>query len=191
MMRVCLVRHGQTDWNVEGRYQGQSDVPLNAIGRLQAQALAEKLASEPGSRPFEALYASDLLRARQTAAALGEALDLPVRLDSRLREIAQGAWEGQLIQQIQQRGDWQQQRAGPAEFRPPGGETLVEVAARMKAALDEMAARHPGQCVLVVTHGLALATALCRAQGLPLAQAFRLIPDNAVQSWLDWPPAAD
>ena len=86
----CLVRHGQTDWNVIGRYQGQSNVPLNQIGLQQAAETAENLAVDS----FTALYSSDLLRTVQTAKAISVKLNLPIHLDTRLREINQGDWEG-------------------------------------------------------------------------------------------------
>lgn len=186
MTQFCLIRHGQTDWNLAGRYQGQSDVALNATGRAQAQAISQILKNQP----FAALYASDLGRARETAEIIGESLVLPVRLEPGLREIHQGEWQGQLVETIKERHAalWQQRNADPASLRPPGGETVAEVAARVCAALDEIARQYPNDAVLIVSHGLALATALCKAQGIAVGQAYNYIPENTTPVWVDWKP---
>jgi broad specificity phosphatase PhoE len=184
--RLWLIRHGQTDWNREGRYQGQADPPLNAAGLAQAQRLAARL----GDRAYAALYTSDLTRARQTAAVLALGSRLPLRPEPRLREVNHGIWDGLLLSEIQARfaDSWAELRREPDVARPPGGETVVEVAARVSAALDDIADRHPGTDVLVVSHGLAIATALCQAQGLPLRRAHDLVPPNAEAVVLAWKP---
>ncbi len=184
MTQLCLIRHGQTDWNLAGRYQGQSDVPLNETGRAQAQAISQILKNQP----FAALYCSDLVRARETAEIIGEVLSLPVRREPGLREIHQGEWEGQLVESIKERHAalWQQRSTDPASLRPPGGETVAEVAARVCAALDAIAHQHPQDSVLIVSHGLALATALCKAQNIAVGQAYNHIPENAEPVWVAW-----
>ena len=96
MTEIWIVRHGQTDWNVEGRYQGQADRPLNAVGLAQAQQAAEQLRG----RDFAAIYSSDLQRARVTAEIIAGQLGLPVQVDRRLREVNQGEWEGLLTADI-------------------------------------------------------------------------------------------
>lgn len=186
MTQLWLVRHGQTDWNVEGRYQGQADKPLNANGLAQAEQLAAQL----DGRRFEALYSSDLLRARQTAEALSRKTGLAVQIDPRLREINQGEWEGELAVVIRERYEIQLagRRADPINGRPPGGESASEVAARVRAAADDIARRHPHGAVLVVSHGLALATLIARADGIPLEKVYSVIPDNAAIRILLWPP---
>lgn len=184
MTRICLVRHGQTDWNLEGRYQGQSDVHLNNVGRMQAYSAAGKLQAAC----FAAIYSSDLARARMTAEIIGNCLQLPIKLDPRLREIDQGEWEGQLTEILKQRyGElWQARVIDPANVRPPGGETVREVALRVYAALDAIAALGSRLPFLVVSHGLAIATAICRVQGVPIAQAYSRIPENAEPVWIEW-----
>jgi len=184
MTQLCLVRHGQTDWNLEGRYQGQSDVPLNKTGRYQARALAQDLKGYP----FTAIYSSDLERAKETAEFLAEILHLPVTIDSRLREINQGQWEGQLVDDIKARFSelWKQRTADPASLRPPGGETVAEVARRVYTALDDITRLHPGGSVLVASHGLVLATVICKVRGIPLGQAYSVIPNNTEPVWLQW-----
>lgn len=184
MTQFCLVRHGQTDWNLEGRYQGQSDVPLNEKGRAQAKALAEQLKGQT----FAAIFSSDLMRARDTAEAIANQLGLPVQIEPRLREINQGEWEGVLVADIKARYAeiWSQRTMDPANVRPPGGETVSEVAERVYAALDDIARRYPRENVLVVSHGLSIATAICRVRGIPVGQAYTVIPDNVQPVWMDW-----
>lgn len=181
---LWLVRHGQTDWNVEGRYQGQADMPLNEIGIEQARDLAQRLRGVN----FAAIYSSDLLRASTTARIL--AGDKAVRLEPRLREIHQGEWEGQLFREIRQRyaGFFEERKQNPLESRPPGGESLLEVAERVKHCIDEIASQYPGERVLIVSHGLAIATVLAAVKGYPLEKAFDLIPDNADPQIVLWPP---
>jgi broad specificity phosphatase PhoE len=183
---LCLVRHGQTDWNLDGRYQGQSDVPLNEAGVAQAKSLAEALRG----RPFAALHCSNLKRAMKTSSILSAVLDLPISPDRRLREINQGVWEGQVVETIRARYSelWLQRDADPLDFRAPGGETVSEVADRVRAALDDISVKHPGALVLVVSHGLARATALCIARSLPLGRAYDRIPACAEPVWIAWGP---
>jgi alpha-ribazole phosphatase len=184
MTQLCLIRHGQTDWNLEGRYQGQSDVPLNQNGLMQAESLIDKL----NGHTFAAVYSSDLTRARQTAEPLAKRLGLSVHLEPRLREINQGEWEGVLVDDIKARYAeiWSQRTMDPANVRPPGGETVGEVAERVHAALDDIARLHSGGTVLVVSHGLSIATAICRAQNIPVGRAYTVIPDNVQPIWMEW-----
>lgn len=178
--RLVLIRHGETDWNREGRYQGQADPPLNARGREQARTLAQQL------RPLElqVLYSSPLRRAWETAQILAQELGLPVFPDPRLKEIHQGEWQGLLVTEIQQRYPqlfraWQER---PWQVRPPGGETLEEVQRRVYQAVDDLIARHLGQTIGLVSHRLPIALLLIRYQGLDPAQV-RTIP-IANSQWL-------
>jgi probable phosphoglycerate mutase len=182
--RFCLIRHGQTDWNLEGRYQGQSDVPLNETGRAQAGILAQQLQGQS----FAAIYSSDLERARETAEIIAASVHLPVTVEPRLREIDQGEWEGQLVDVIKARYAelWQQRTLDPACVRSPGGETVGEVAQRVVAALDAIARLHPNAAVLIVSHGLALATVICKVHGIPFGKAYSVIPDNTEVVWVNW-----
>jgi broad specificity phosphatase PhoE len=184
MTRFCLIRHGQTDWNVEGRYQGQADAPLNEVGRAQALALGKKILDQS----FAAIYSSDLSRASETAQIIASFLHLPVSLDPRLREINQGEWEGKHISEIRTRYAqmWKKHRNDPDNARPPGGETITEVAQRMFSALNELSDVYPEGLVLVVSHGLSLATVICRSQGLPVERAYEIIPANTEPIWITW-----
>jgi broad specificity phosphatase PhoE len=145
MTYLWLVRHGQTDWNVQGRWQGQTPdaPPLNAAGLAQAQTLAEQLADQAARDgiAFAALYSSDLLRARQTAEVIARRLGLPVCLDARLREAHLGAWEGMLGHEVALRyvAELDERRRDPVHSRPPQGESVYEVAARVGQAFDAIA----------------------------------------------------
>lgn len=185
MLELWLVRHGQTDWNIDGRIQGQSDVPLNAAGRAQAQALARELADVP----FTAVYSSDLERARETAKIIAAPHCLPVKIDVRLREINQGEWEGLNLIDIRERYDWEYRhnQSYSPDFRPPGGESAREVAERVQAAIEDIHKEHPNGAVLVVTHGLAAATVACRVKGVDLDQVRAMIPNNAEPLCVQWP----
>lgn len=181
---LWLARHGQTNWNIEGRYQGHSDEPLNETGLAQAVALAEIV---EGAR-VRALYSSDLRRAHATARAVGEKFGIPVQTDPRLREVSLGRWEGMLFSDIrtQDAEHWAAREADPLYAQPPEGESIYDLAARTWPAVDEIAARHTPGPVLIVSHGLALATLICRANGLSLAQAFQNIPQNAALTIIQW-----
>jgi alpha-ribazole phosphatase len=185
MTQLLLVRHGETDWNREGRYQGRADQPLNAIGLAQAKTLAEQLAG----RSVCAVYSSDLGRAVETAQIIARNFDLNIQIDPRLREVNQGQWEGLLASDIPNRYpvEWWMRREDPVHARPPGGETVAEVAARVWAAADDIVRHHPNGSVLIVSHGLAIATLLCKASGVPLERAYHLAPANGSLETIQWP----
>ena len=151
--RVLCIRHGETDWNAAGRWQGNAPVPLNEIGRAQSVALGRYLASN-GLR-LAALYSSDLLRSWQTAQAIAEALGLPVQPEPRLREIDLGDWQGLTREEVL---TWDAERyaAYRADWRnvpAPNGESRAALRARARAAFDDITSRHAGQTVGLVTHG--------------------------------------
>ena len=184
MTELWLVRHGQTDWNLEGRYQGQSDIALNSTGLSQAYALAERL----DGWVFNAIYSSDLQRARQTAEVLADRLGLPVNEDARLREICQGEWEGMRLSELRQifAENLAENEKDPLHARAPGGESTLEVAERVGRAVDEIAAAYPQSRVLVISHGFAVATLICRARQIPLAEVYAHIPENASYAVVEW-----
>lgn len=169
--RLLLVRHGETDANAEGRTQGRRDVPLNVLGRRQAEALAGTLQRyEPC-----ALYSSPASRARDTAAPLASALGFEVQVDERLAELDQGVLDGLNREELRRdHADflrrWREE--DPAVVRMPDGESMADAQTRMVAALVDVAAVHPDATVVVVSHNLALRAALCHALGVPLS-AFR------------------
>ena len=149
--RIFAIRHGETAWNASLRIQGHTDIPLNATGAWQAERLAEALADEN----ICALYSSDLRRARDTAAPLAARAGLPLTTEPDLRERCFGEFEGSTFLEIEQR--WPEQsarwRRRDANFGPGGGETLEIFYARCVGAAMRLAARHPGQSIVLVVHG--------------------------------------
>ena len=140
MTTLLLVRHGETDWNADGRLQGHTDRPLSDYGRRQARQLADQLKDEElEDEELEAIYSSDLARARETAEIVGERLGLPVVVDPDLREKNWGTWEG-LTSEERLRVEL-------------AGESTAEHRERTVRAAERIVERHPGQLVVVVTHG--------------------------------------
>lgn len=164
--RLVLWRHGQTDWNSSGRFQGQADIPLNATGLDQARDAAQVL----GTLDPVQLWSSDLTRTRQTASALTEVTGFEARLDERLREVNVGTWEGLRGDEIAavEPEAYAALRRGEDVRRSSTGETVSEVGERVAAALVEIAQQAPDDATVVVTtHGLAGRAGLCRLLGLP------------------------
>jgi 2,3-bisphosphoglycerate-dependent phosphoglycerate mutase len=167
---LVLIRHGETAWNAERRLQGHLDIALNAQGERQAEALAAALA---GQR-FDAIVASDLQRAHQTAQAIANRQQLPVLVDPALRERCYGAFEGLLYADIAQRfpsdfAAWQARHVD-AEM-PPGArraETFRQFYQRATSAILDWAGRYPGQSLALVAHGGVLECAYRAALGLAL-----------------------
>jgi glucosyl-3-phosphoglycerate phosphatase len=158
-VRLVLWRHGQTQWNADGRFQGQSDIPLDAVGEHQAERAARLLAA---LRP-DAIVSSDLGRAMATAAPLARLTGLSVTTDKDLRERYGGLWEGLSDTEIRTR--WPAEHAA---WTPPGGETSAVVADRAGAALARIAdGLAPGTLVVVVSHGAAIRLGAARLLGFP------------------------
>jgi broad specificity phosphatase PhoE len=158
---ILLVRHGESVWNAEGRWQGQADPPLSERGLAQAAELAASLRE----RPIVAVHSSDLARARQTAEPTAAALGLPLVLDPALRELHVGAYQGLTRVELDARyPDWRLQMS---EGRPPDGESRAELRARLGPALDRIERDAPAGEILVVSHGAAMRAALdyLREQG--------------------------
>lgn len=185
---VLLARHGETDDNAAGRFQGFRDPPLNARGRDQAAALAEALvaasqlatdlvaggAARPGHEgvhgpvpPITRIWASPYQRARQTAEIIAERLALPITIDERIAESDVGEWAGHTYAEVQQQDPaaFQAWVEGDPRHRFPGGESLLEVTGRVQAALGD--ARRAAPTVLLVCHGGVIRSAL-RAAGYPV-----------------------
>jgi 2,3-bisphosphoglycerate-dependent phosphoglycerate mutase len=172
MATILLARHGETDWNAERRWQGHTDRPLTPRGREQAEALAERLTETA----LEAVYASDLTRARETAAAVAKRRGLEVRTTPDLREVDVGAWAGLTKTEAQTR--FPQAFARWKEGYPgwDDGETYEQMSARVTGAIRRIAERHPDQPVLVVSHGGAIRAIHATALGLDVHTYRRLRP---------------
>ncbi len=165
--RLCLVRHGETAWNAEGRVQGQLDVPLSEVGHAQARAVAAALAGER----FDAIYASDLTRVRQTAAPTAERLGAPVALDAALRERHYGMFERHTYLEVRERypAEYARFRDKDPDFDFGSGESLKAFAARSLACVAALVERHAGRSILVFTHGGVLEMVYRRAAGMTLS----------------------
>jgi probable phosphoglycerate mutase len=177
MRQAHLVRHGQTEWNLRGLYQGHEDSPLTALGLAQAEALAAKLAPLRAER----LVSSDLGRARATAGRIAARLALPVELDARLRELDLGLAAGRDKGGLRELAGYELR----PDWRFPGGESFTDLEARVLAALRELA--HAARTAIVVTHAGPIRAALRRVRGLSFAEALeiRVEQDSVVSLDLD------
>ncbi len=170
MTRVLLVRHGQTDWNREGRWQGQAGPGLNETGVWEAQTVAERLASAG----VELLYSSDLERALQTTAALTARLGLEPVIDPDLREVDVGDWSGLTWEQVMVRypAGYARWRRGLSGWR--GGESYEQMHRRSVAALERILGAHEGRSVAVVAHGGPIRALVSHVVGLPAHERHRV-----------------
>lgn len=167
--RLLAIRHGETAWNRDTRIQGHLDIPLNELGQAQAQRVAAALRGDV----VDAIYSSDLARARQTAEAVAAATGAPLRVDPALRERAFGIFEGCTWAEIAER--WPEQserwRRRDLDFAAEGGETLPRFYARCVSAVERLAAAHPGQTIAIVAHGGVLDCLYRAGSRLPLQAA--------------------
>lgn len=161
---LLVIRHGETAWNAEHRIQGHLDIPLSAAGVHQAARLAERLAREP----VDAVYSSELARAWLTALPFAQRLGLEVRPEPRLRERCFGIFEGLTLDEIATRHpeEFRQWRGRDPGWAMEGGETGQQLIDRVLEALHDIAGRHRGQTVAIVTHGGVLDVAYRAARAL-------------------------
>lgn len=166
-MQIILVRHGATDWNLQGRCQGSSDRDLSELGKRQAEQIADFFSREK----LHAVYSSNLRRARQTAEAISRAHDLPVLIEDGVRELDHGKLEGLTFDEIKSRYSefllrW---RSEPADIHVPGGERLADVVERAWQSLNDIVERHrEGEHILVVSHNFPILGIVCRISGTHL-----------------------
>jgi broad specificity phosphatase PhoE len=187
-VRILLARHGETEFNVVGRWQGQGNSPLTERGLAQARELGRELAQEP----IVAVYSSDLGRAAQTAAEVAMGHGLDVQLNPHLREFDVGGWTGKSGDEIDAeypgaRHTWS---TTPAGMRLPGGETLLECQTRALAFFAERMPGHADQTVVVISHGGIGQTILVNATGGTVEDLWlKERVDNCQISRLEWTPA--
>lgn len=185
--RLILIRHGHTSSNSSGgvRMSGWTDTPLSGRGRRQVACLARRLSSEPAS----VLYSSPLLRALETARPAAEAAGAELRLEPDLREIHCGEVDGWPVEDVRRKYPqlWEANlRQDDEGFRWPGGESYRELRERSLGALRRIAAAHPGERVLVVTHAGVISQAVGCLRGVGPACWERFRPDNGSLTELDW-----
>ncbi len=181
--RLCLVRHGETAWNAEGRVQGQLDIPLNATGHAQAQATAEALSAQT----FTALYCSDLTRVRQTAAPSAQRLALPLNYDAALRERHYGIFESHTYVDCREKfpEHYARFRDKDMDFDFGTGESLRTFHTRVLEAMQRIAHEHHGETVLVFTHGGVLESVYRHAKAIGHAAPRDFDIPNAGLNWIE------
>lgn len=183
-MKLYIIRHGQTDWNVEGKIQGRQDIPLNDMGRRQARALADGMKS----RPVASVYSSPQKRAMETAEAIAGPLGLTVKAVPQLMEIGYGDWEGRSAEDIltTDRELYESWWQHPATVAPPGGETLNQVDERCRQAWDMIRSGMKGDTA-VVAHGGTLAHFIVHLlEGQ--SEAKEIVVSNASITTMDYDP---
>jgi alpha-ribazole phosphatase len=171
-LRLLLLRHGETAWNRERRYQGWRDTPLSAAGLQQAEAVARELKEHP----FAAVYSSPLQRARETAAPIASAHGLEVLTDPAFKELAFGEWEGLTLDEARTRDAklYEGWAKTPHLVSPPGAETLAQARERVLAGLDRLRAGHRDEVVCLVAHGIPVRILILEALGLGLDRIWTL-----------------
>jgi probable phosphoglycerate mutase len=191
-VKLCLVRHAETAWNAEGRVQGQLDIPLSEVGLAQARAVAAVL----GNESFSQIYSSDLTRVRQTAQPTADRLGMKVLLEENLRERHYGSFQGITYTEAKQRfpAQFARFKAHELDFDFSNGESLARFNERALACIDSLVKRHPGEHVLVFTHGGVLEMVYRYATGRALSSPRDFeIPNAAInrvevgaQGWRVW-----
>ena len=165
MTKIYLIRHAEAEGNLYRRIQGHWDGSITALGLQQIDALAQRFRHEH----IDALYCSNLSRARVTAEAITRYHDVPAVATPRLAEICMGVWEGRAWGDVEHEFPEQMRyfNTDPEKWSVPGGEPIREVQKRMTRAIQDLAARHDGQTVAVVSHGMAIRAYLCTVLGIP------------------------
>ncbi|MFC1545100.1 histidine phosphatase family protein [Gemmatimonadota bacterium] len=175
--RIVLVRHAETDWNFEQRFQGHTDTPLNELGRTRIGPVIEALRSwDP-----EIIITSDLSRAREMAEEAGVEFGLDVIAREDLRECSYGSWEGKTLKEVRQDhgGDLDSWQSNEAGFQRGDGESLLEMQERTLAAIESIAREHAGRTVVIFSHSGPVRSVICRAFDLPIDQRYRFEVSNA------------
>lgn len=184
MTKIILVRHGQTEWNILGKYQGHSDIDLSTLGVEQANLLAQRLANQK----IDAIYASDLKRAFKTAEGIANTHQLPVHIIPELREISFGDWEGLDYNTINLKWPGEVERffKNVDSVVIPNGEKFCEVEERACNVVQKIIEQHPDQTILIVSHGGTIRTLLAHALHIPLKYVWNIRQDNTAVNILKY-----
>ncbi len=184
-MRFILVRHGESEWNRTGRYQGQEDAPLSELGLQQAEALANRLKREK----IDIIYASPLQRARRTAEAIARHHPIvPFELEPALFEIHHGVWQGLLASEVRERypdmlEEW---RCFPTRCQMPGGESFSNILKRVLNFKEHIARQHPNGTILISTHDVVVKILIADALGMHMDRINRIWVTNASISVVEY-----
>lgn len=173
---LILVRHAETESNVNQVWHGRMDAPLTERGQKQVAATAKSIAGLNQRFPVDVLYVSPLPRAQTTAAAIADAIDKQPHVEEELREFDLGDWEGRTFQDLRDAENLWGRWAEDPTFAPPNGESPASFSQRVEQAMQSLVARHPGQTILVVSHGAVIGNALTRWFG------------ESPQDWRRWDP---
>ena len=154
MTEIIIIRHGETEWNITGRFQGHSDIPLSAAGHEQAELLGKNIALDG----IDKIYASDLIRAVETAQPLAARFRLPVEKDEALRELNFGTWEGRYFSEINEETPdlMKQFYRDPESIDIPGIENFQEFRRRVAGRVREIAAQNKGRRIVLISHGASI-----------------------------------
>lgn len=184
--RIYLVRHGQVEGHEEKRYNGQGDVSLTPKGQAQYGMLSMRLQK----KSIAAVYSSDLKRCVEGAQLLASGHGVEPQLREELRELHIGDWEGMTWQELQQQypDQWQARLDDIVSYRVPGGESLADLAARVKPAIEKIVSEHPGDELIVVGHGGVNRVILLEAIGAPLERLFHIEQDFGCLNAIDYYP---
>ena len=185
MVRLIIVRHGQTEWNRHERFRGRADVPLNEIGLHQAEAAAQRIG---GDWTVQAIYYSDLARTRATALAIAAACHAPASPQPGLLDIDYGEWTGLTPDDVGERSPdllalW---RSEPYRLDIPGGESLARVGERAVACMETLAAQHNGQTIVLVSHLVVCRLLVLAALGLDSSHFLRIQQETATLNVFEW-----
>ncbi|HEU0020528.1 MAG TPA: histidine phosphatase family protein [Dehalococcoidia bacterium] len=180
MGQVYIVRHGETEWNAQGRIQGHSDIPLSDYGRLQARSVARRLSKVP----FSVAYASDLSRTHETARIILGDTGTPLHTTPQLREYSKGVFEGLTVEEHARQfpDQYRASLKNDLDFAPTGGESIREASTRMARLVEDTLQNHLDETVLVVGHGGSLRSLIVALLALPLEANWKFIMDNCALS---------
>ncbi len=176
MIRLILVRHGQTEWNATGRFQGQTNVALSEAGRQQAKCLADNYPAPD----LDMIYTSDLDRAKETAECVGTKLGVPVIKEEKFRELSFGEWEGLTYKEISTR--WPEEAnhlfTAPDQLKIPGGESFRKLQERALRKIKELTAKHDNKTIGIFAHGAINKTILAGLMHIPIHYLWSIRQDN-------------